>query len=148
MKYETIYTGNKEIGVFDGWRQTIENPKQPNFWISEERSTKISNNLFLPTRDPSCFAYHNDWLWLMGVIDKIEKLGFSVVIQKGMCHIFSDEYPLKNVEFANKSNNCLTNKIELTWMTVLDFVLWYKVEILNVKPIEKPLCGVGEKNRN
>lgn len=92
--------------------------------------------------------YHSSWERLMPVVNKIESFGWSVVIVKGMCHIFSDDVINNSKEFANKSNNDLVEKICLVWKTVFEFVEYYNVEILNVPPIEKPQCGVGEKNRN
>jgi hypothetical protein len=70
----------------------------------------------------SDLKYHIKWDWLMIAIEKIEKMGWIVIIQKGLCHIFSDKFPKIDVEFANKSNNDEIDKLDLCWLTVLDFI--------------------------
>lgn len=71
----------------------------------------------------SWLKYHSSWDWLMPVVEKIEALGYEVVITSGMCHIFNTK-DLNN-EFCNKSNNNKTSKIELVITTILEFIQWY-----------------------
>lgn len=72
---------------------------------------------------------HYDWSWneLMTVIDKIESLGFDVVIQKRQCQIFDhskETWPENFIIDADFEDDRFKN----TYGAVLSFIEWYKVE--------------------
>jgi hypothetical protein len=66
------------------------------------------------------FSY--DWNWLVQVVDKIESLGYMVVIQGTLCNIATNKY-FKGIIIKN-----LDTKIESVYNACVDFVKWYNEE--------------------
>lgn len=67
--------------------------------------------------------YHDEWDWIMPVIDKIDKMGATVTIGRMYCEIkFQD--PLKHhLKFDNKMVCGI--KIRAIHATVVNFIIWY-----------------------
>ena len=69
--------------------------------------------------------YHDDWLWLMPVLDKIELLGFNTIVvcraRVGyhICHIHN--YSDLSDAISFKSDNKLTT----VYNCILKFITWY-----------------------
>ena len=139
-----IKKGNKAIAIFMGMLK--KEGEHLHLWVKKVEDF-IGENCPADI-DILCLKlqYHSLWERLMPVVNKIESLGWSVVIVKGMCHIFSDDLIDNSKEFANKSNNDLIEKICLVWKTVFEFVDDYNSEILNVQPPNDMQCGVGKNN--
>ena len=70
--------------------------------------------------------YHEDWNWLMVVVEKIESLGYRIEIVKHICRIY-----LSNKETIIISEN--TPKIEAVYNAVVEFIKWYNNQN-NYKP--------------
>ena len=66
----------------------------------------------------SSLKYHEDWNWLMEVVEKIESLGYRIEIVKHICRIY-----LSNKETIIISEN--TPKIEAVYNAVVEFIKWY-----------------------
>ena len=108
--------------------KTIENNKI----IAEFLSVKIhpcetiENFKFLPIEERGLYngyfidelKYHEDWNWLMIVVEKIESLGYRIEIVKHICRIY-----LSNKETIIISEN--TPKIEAVYNAVVEFIKWY-----------------------
>ena len=108
--------------------KTIENNKI----IAEFLSVKIhpcgtiENFKFLPIEERGLYngyfidelKYHEDWNWLMEVVEKIESLGYRIEIVKHICRIY-----LSNKETIIISEN--TPKIEAVYNAVVEFIKWY-----------------------
>ena len=108
--------------------KTIENNKL----IAEFLSVKIhpcetiENFKFLPIEERGLYngyfidelKYHEDWNWLMEVVEKIESLGYRIEIVKHICRIY-----LSNKETIIISEN--TPKIEAVYNAVVEFIKWY-----------------------
>ena len=108
--------------------KTIENNKL----IAEFLSVKIhpcetiENFKFLPMEERGLYNgyfidelnYHEDWNWLMEVVEKIESLGYRIEIVKHICRIY-----LSNKETIIISEN--TPKIEAVYNAVVEFIKWY-----------------------
>ena len=108
--------------------KTIENNKI----IAEFLSVKIhpcetiENFKFLPIEERGLYngyfidelKYHEDWNWLMVVVEKIESLGYRIEIVKHICRIY-----LSNKETIIISEN--TPKIEAVYNAVVEFIKWY-----------------------
>jgi len=66
------------------------------------------------------FHYHDQWNWLMPVVEKIERIREHaitfVTIQSTTCRIWDDDIDL----FHNKDN-----KLQSTWIAVIEFIEWY-----------------------
>ena len=66
----------------------------------------------------SSLKYHEDWNWLMEVVEKIESLGYRIEIVKHICRIY-----LSNKETIIISEN--TPKIEAVYIACVEFIKWY-----------------------
>ena len=66
----------------------------------------------------SGLKYHEDWNWLMEIVEKIESLGYRIEIVKHICRIY-----LSNKETIVISENI--PKIEAVYSTVVEFIKWY-----------------------
>ena len=88
--------------------ETIENLK---FLPMEERG--LYNGYFI-----DALKYHEDWNWLMEVVEKIESLGYRIEIVKHICRIY-----LSNKETIIISENI--PKIEAVYSAVVEFIKWY-----------------------
>lgn len=113
---ETI-EGNKIIAAFDGWKFNEDGSVQHDRFNDHGQKTDMVENILN--------NYHTSFDWLMPVVEKIEGLGYTFNIQKGMCHLYSDNIPVNDIEFANKSNNNIEPKINLVWQTCVEFIQWY-----------------------
>jgi hypothetical protein len=60
--------------------------------------------------------FDTDWNWLMQVVEKIENLGYDVVIKYNICTITNGE---------NEFQNEVGQKIYATHQTVIEFIKWY-----------------------
>lgn len=65
--------------------------------------------------------YHYDWNWLMGVVAKIEELGYHVMINRWTSVYNGDTEGERTVVSALESDNKLVN----TWYAVGKFIEWY-----------------------
>ena len=66
----------------------------------------------------SSLKYHEDWNWLMEVVEKIESLGYRIEIVKHICRIY-----LSNKETIIISENI--PKIEAVYNACVEFIKWY-----------------------
>ena len=108
--------------------KTLENNKL----IAEFLSVKIHPCVtieklkFLPIEERGLYngyfiedlKYHEDWNWLMEVVEKIESLGYRIEIVKHICRIY-----LSNKETIIISEN--TPKIEAVHNACVEFIQWY-----------------------
>jgi hypothetical protein len=70
----------------------------------------------------NCFdklLFDTDWNWLMGVVEKIESLGYYVKILKSTCVILDVEERCIVIEL-----NTLT-KIEVVYNACVEFIKWH-----------------------
>ena len=66
----------------------------------------------------SSLKYHEDWNWLMEVVEKIESLGYRIEIVKHICRIY-----LSSKETIIISENI--PKIEAVYNACVEFIKWY-----------------------
>ncbi len=133
MNKEEIIEGNKIIAEFMGGKlflpkwEIIQGGNQEYYQIpSGYNNDGLHHNFH--NEVPDSLKYHSSWDWLMPVVGKIESVGWTVIIHKGLCYILSDNYPNTQEEFANKSNNDKIDKLELCWCTVVDFIKWHNTK--------------------
>jgi len=62
--------------------------------------------------------FHDNWLWLMPVIEKIESMGYSVYIKNNQCRIFGLDEDTARL-FAD------VDKITATWKAIVNFIKNY-----------------------
>lgn len=84
---------------------------------------EIVNNEFYFTHDDMLESlsdeelhFDTDWNWLMEVVEKIENLGFDVVINYNICTITNGE---------NEFRHEVGQKIYATYQAVIEFINWY-----------------------
>ena len=66
--------------------------------------------------------YHTSWDWLMPVVEKIESLGYDVIIRKDSCEIIGEN--VKGVEYS--SYECFNaGKHITTYQAVVEFINQY-----------------------
>lgn len=124
----THQKGNELIAEFMGakfdpeWRflDKPENPIQPT-WVFQEVPTKHSCSNWGTDQ----LMYHEDWNWLMPVVEKIENLDagrgiYLVNIEGQYCSIKihdETEWLICSTEFLESSS-----KIDAVWRTVVKFI--------------------------
>lgn len=127
-----INTGNKLIGIFDGWFQK-NLPKNGKLnWFHANYSTKITSKTFLP-QSPDNFQYHSSWLWLMPVVEKIESCfeeSIQVIIKDNRCSIeMGTQYGLttegKEIDVPECYSGFCDTKIAAVYSSILQFIQWY-----------------------
>lgn len=117
--------GNKLIAIFMGGRYVYKENVGTQVYNKQDRHRIYGLKQINTYHMVRNLEYHSSWDWLMPVVEEIESLGWTVVIEKGLCHIFSDKTPYIDDEFANKSNGNITPKIELAYKTAVEFITWY-----------------------
>lgn len=67
--------------------------------------------------------YHSDWNWLMEAVEKINVLGYEVLIGRISCQI----NPISDRENPISAMVCgdISKKIEITFDAVIQFIKWY-----------------------
>ena len=73
--------------------------------------------------DPDKLKFHSDWNWLMEVVEKIENLGFEVVIGRISCNvneILNRENPITSIVCGNPSK-----KLEVVYSSICQFIQWH-----------------------
>lgn len=126
-----ILENNKLIAEFMG-----------GLYNNQARLSLQSDEIWLPyhgvcnykTNNGKSLKYHNDWNWLMKVVEKIESLktpynGFSwgiipfaVVINSNSVYIQVDAGKSEDIIFPDR--HC-KNKIEMVYNTCVEFIKWY-----------------------
>jgi len=71
--------------------------------------------------------YHTSWDWLMPVVEKIEKMGVDVIINRFSCQIRT------HIRGFNKEG-IFPSKIESTWYIIIDYIKWYNENNKYSKP--------------
>ena len=67
--------------------------------------------------------YHSSWDWLMPIIEKIEGLGFEVLIGRISCNInkiLDRENPIASFVCGD-----ISRKIEIVYEAITEFINWY-----------------------
>lgn len=92
---------------------------------TEESITKLKLNSEFA---PYVMKFHNDWNWIMLVVDKIENtrgkngVYFDVAIDSTGCWI---DLNLKTLIKIDTQGDRKMNKIQATYNACVDFVKWY-----------------------
>jgi hypothetical protein len=75
--------------------------------------------------------YNTSWIWLMPVIDKIEKLGYGVTIGMGEYCVIQNDWEEDLDEITSMSSN---GKLLCTYNAVLQFIEWYNKKQNDCQP--------------
>lgn len=82
---------------------------------------ELKDNMYIDTT----LKYHSSFDWLMEVAEKIESLGYQVVIEKNNCNIINWEYTqVIDPKFYSRVIRSAT-KIEAVYNAVVSFIEWY-----------------------
>lgn len=68
------------------------------------------------------FHYHHSWDWLMRVVEQIESMNVSVTITYKYCFIEAED---QSFNLMQDDSNCGKNKLESTYMAVVEFIKHY-----------------------
>lgn len=114
---------NKLIAEFMGseLEETLTN--QFVYAIKHRGNTRKLNDIKTDFYEPDELLYDLSWDWLMPVVEKIEHIGFEVVIGRISCQvnkILDKENPIAKFVCGD-----LTKKISLTHKVVVEFIKWY-----------------------
>ena len=77
---------------------------------------------------PETMRYNSSWDWLMEVVEKIEKLKCTVVIEKNICRIHKG-----GLHFGHAYK--FETKIEAVYNACLEFIKWYNKQNKNNEEI-------------
>lgn len=72
--------------------------------------------------------FHNDWNWLMLVVDKIESLGFSVTIHTDTCYVAHNTD--KSIETIINISDYKIGKLKVVYNACVQFVKWFNKQSL------------------
>jgi hypothetical protein len=98
---------------------TIEKDKLIAGFMNVDYITELNKLRDNSTNDEPLKMWHNDWNWLMEVVEKIESLGYYVKTIKTTCLILDVDEKCISLEL-----NRLT-KFEATYSTIVEFIKWY-----------------------
>jgi hypothetical protein len=144
-KKQKIAEGNKSICEYLKFKESKTNVYEvPNCWPDGPKTGWTECTIW-------GIGFERDWNMLMPVVEMISKVPLiGATDLQDTCYLRT--FGMLNLETGNlmvRFNGMFLNEaptlIEATWLAVVEFV---NAEIKNVQPIEKPMCGVGEKNRN
>ena len=108
---------NKLIAEFMGFQKT-----NIGWYDSEETMPPLSNTYDSNTFDEHELAFHKSWDWLMPVVEKIESLGYDVIIRQGTCEIRGED--VNGVEYDNFE--CFdSGKHKTTYSAIVKFIKEY-----------------------
>ncbi len=117
---------NKLIAEFMGLEYSPKD-KRWDDWFTKE-GTRVTFGSRIPLQ------YHTSWDWLMPVVERIESLGYDVIIRKDSCEIIGEN--VKGVEYS--SYECFNaGKHITTYQAVVEFIKEYNYEkLFNPTPHE------------
>ena len=110
---KTLIENNRMIiAEFDGWNFL------PNGNCWHERFNDHGQQIEMI---PSILSqYHTSWDWLIPVVEKIELLGYVVIIQQRSCYIQSHD-----TRSVLSTAQLFDSKIQTVWTAVISFIQWY-----------------------
>jgi hypothetical protein len=113
---------NKLIADFLGWNSkkvniTATRPKGDGAEMYLKEVTEY-NNWFIEDE----LKFHNDWNWLMPVVEKIENLGFEFFIVESRCKIAHNTDKSIEIIFGFE---LASKKIEAVYYNCVEFVKLY-----------------------
>ena len=107
-------------------------PESDQFYISDEWKPAIGDVIY------GELEYHENWSWLMPVVEKIEAIYdkhhgyFGIHISSNSCSIQGTylHKAIKNLSeygyvYMSDPNAIFSTKIESTWYNVVEFIKWY-----------------------
>jgi hypothetical protein len=89
-------------------------------WYNKGYSEAEVHNDEIETQEPK---YHTSWDWLMPVADKINELGYEVLISRISCQtnlILDRDNPISSMVCGD-----VKKKIEITYEAIVQFIDWY-----------------------
>jgi|TARA_R110000782_G_scaffold21110_3_gene56904 hypothetical protein len=99
---------------------TIENNKIIAEFMNVDYITELNKLRDNSTNDEPLKMWHNDWSWLMEVVEKIESLGNNVQIFSFSCVIEPNDK--RNVIIQSGSVSLNKSKINATYNAVVYFI--------------------------
>lgn len=118
VKKETA-EGNKLIAQFMGavWEFQEEIYKSYAWHFEKGKTPTKHSSLWWGTEQ---LQYHDNWEWLMPVLEKIKELDYPYLISNNTCSIY------KVWQHTLASHDHSKTTIEATWKAVVKFIKWHK----------------------
>ena len=123
---------NKLIAEFLGWGYKVLPIYSDDKFLGRKNiyntpfKKHLKNKAFTTTFSENELVFHNDWNWLMEVVEKIESLDsgiYTLIFQQKSCLIWNNDKG-EELEFFNGSFKGET-KIEAVYNACVEFVKWY-----------------------
>lgn len=97
-----------------------------------KKNNLIAEFMGLDTSADTTLRYHNNWNKLMDVVQKIECIGYNVVIERMSCHV----YPIGKEQKYENVISCyvcidISKKIDVVYESVKDFIRWHNSQSTN-----------------
>lgn len=80
-----------------------------------------SDNKDIDVWEMNSLRYHESWDWLMPVVEKIERMGFDVVIKDKHCHLHRPSNAFGEYGYGS-------TKIYAVYTCVLNFISWFNTK--------------------
>lgn len=106
VKSVALFMEAEDTGRFDQWGRSMF--KLP---------TKNFDFIYIAVED---MLYQDDWNWIMAVVEKIESIGFRVMILKSVCDICPEVWDSQNIVESTG-----INKTDATFQAVVEFIKWW-----------------------
>lgn len=92
----------------------------------EYKNLTLEDNKEVVAWDVENLIFHNDWNWIMQVVEKIESLNFVVQIHLNSCFIKEFEHFINNKAIWRGKSHA-ENKIEAVYSACIEFIKWYNI---------------------
>jgi hypothetical protein len=106
----TTTENNKMLAEFLGYTQPHSDYPNSTYWYKESEAPL------------TILLFDTDWNWLMQVVEKIEILGYDVMVKGISCTIspLLNEETIVQLVLGDRSR-----KIELVYSACVEFIKWY-----------------------
>jgi uncharacterized protein (UPF0335 family) len=107
---------NKLIAEFMGFQKT-----NIGWYDSEETMPPLSNTYDSNTFDEHELAFHEEWDWLMPVVESMESMGYNVSIMRRCWVVVFDTNVMKEIVSIERR----ASKLKVTYEAVVEFIKQY-----------------------
>ena len=124
MTEQEINAGNEIIAHWEGlnWFEFKGDIATIRSWNDKEGMTVYGNDF---KDEYYTIPYHQDWRWLMCVVERIQKIGVTVRIENLTCTIIQIGDSSKP-QYHNRVHYTGQPYVEMVWRAVVDFIKWHK----------------------
>ena len=122
------FMGLKDCKIGDQKGKKYDYYLTEQFELIKEVETTIESNWCEVLEEQDCcfiedLKFHSSWDWLMPVVEKIERLGYEVVISRISCNIngiLDRKNPITSIVCGD-----ISKKMDITYDSIVEFIKWY-----------------------